>query len=99
MENGHLAIVYAGDYRLKAFTPAGEHVATYGNGRGRGPGRVITLTDGGVWRDSLVYLVDPRQRRVSFFDEEGDFMRAEDIWQYLLPPGLGRRFDEIHGVT
>lgn len=66
-----------GDYTVKAFTLQGEYVTTYGRGRGQGPGEIMMMTDFGVWRDSLVYVVDPRQSRVSFFEKNGDFAWSE----------------------
>lgn len=76
-EEGHLFVYDFGDYTVKAFTREGEYVATYGRGEGRGPGELTMMSDMGVWRDSLVYLVDPRQRRVSFFEKDGDFVKVE----------------------
>ena len=82
-DDGDFLSVYdTGNNTLKTFTAEGEHLATYGAGEGRAPGQVLVLTDAGVWRDSLVYLVDPRQRRVSYFDRAGNFVKTED---YDLP--------------
>lgn len=81
-KEGHLFVYDFGDYAVKAFTREGEYVATYGRGEGRGPGEMTMMSDVGVWRDSLVYVVDPKQRRVSFFEKNGDFVRAE---RYEVP--------------
>lgn len=94
-----LSVYDRGNMTLKTFTFDGEYLATYGKGRGRGPGQMMVLADAGVWEDSLVYLVDPRQRRVSFFERDGDFVRVEnyerpiyqvdraaDSIKYELPP-------------
>lgn len=99
-DDDRLYVVDAGDYRVKAFTLTGTYISTYGQGRGRGPGHVMTLTDGGIWRDSLVYLVDPRQRRVSYFQKNGSFVQTEsydfsfyrlawtrDSTKYMVSPG------------
>lgn len=77
-DSGNLYVTDAGDYKVKAFTEDGSYIATYGGGRGMGPGRVLTLTDVGMWQDSLVYIVDPRRRRVSFFRRNGTLARTED---------------------
>ena len=78
-DDGDFLSVYdRGNYTLKAFSWEGAYLATYGKGLGRGPGQVITLTDAGTRADSLVYLVDPRQRRVSFFNKDGDFVDVEN---------------------
>lgn len=74
---GHIFIYDFGDYTVKAFTPEGKHVATYGRGQGQGPGEMTMMSDVGLRRDSLVYIVDPKQRRVSFFEKDGDFVKVE----------------------
>lgn len=76
-ESGRLYVYDYGDYTVKAFTREGEYVATFGRGQGQGPGEMTMMSDVGVWRDSLVYVVDPKQRRVSFFDMDGDFLRSK----------------------
>ncbi len=76
-EDGRIYIYDYGDYTVKTFTRRGKYVTTYGYGRGQGPGEMTMMTDVGVWRDSLVYVVDPRQSRVSFFDENGEFVWSE----------------------
>lgn len=72
----HIYVLDPGDHTVKAFTQSGKYVATYGKGQGRGPGQIMMVSDVGVWRDSLIYLVDPRQRRISFFKNNGDFLRS-----------------------
>lgn len=72
----HIYVLDPGDHTVKAFTPTGKYVATYGKGPGRGPGQITMVSDMGVVRDSLVYAVDPRQRRVSLFERNGDFVRT-----------------------
>jgi hypothetical protein len=63
---------------VKGFTPDGEYVATYGRGNGQAPGHFSNMTDVGVRRDSLVYVVDGWQRRVSYFDRnDGTLVRTE----------------------
>lgn len=39
---------------------------------------MMSMTDRGIWRDSLLYVVDARQRRVLFFDRDsGKYVRSE----------------------
>jgi hypothetical protein len=74
---GRLYVYDYGDMTVKAFAPDGTYRATYGRGKGRGPGQMIAMTDVSV-TDSLVSVVDARQRRVSFFDRtEGTLVRTE----------------------
>jgi len=109
LDDGNILVFDYGDYTIKAFNREGKYVATYGQGRGRGPGQMMTMTNSGVRRDSLVYIVDPRQRRVSFFMRNGEFVRsenykvpfyrlawAEDSTKYMVPPPQpGRPFLKI----
>ncbi len=99
-DDGVLYVLDSGDYTVKSFTQGGDYLATFKGGRGRGPSQFLSFTDVGVWNDSLVYVADPRQRRVSFFEKDGDFVRVEDYheispyrlaWtddatKYVLPP-------------
>ena len=100
MELGDFVTVYdMGNMRLKTFTEEGNYLTAYGRGKGREPGQVALLTDAGARSDSLIYLIDPRLRRMSFFDKNGDFVRFErfdrpvhqmewtdDSTRYELPP-------------
>ena len=65
-----------GDYKLKAFTPTGRFVGTYGRGKGSGPGEVKVYRNVGLVRDSL-YVFDPMNRRLSFFGKDGRFGRSK----------------------
>lgn len=77
--DGRIYVYDYGENKVKAFTAEGEFVTTYGRGQGRGPGQMMSITDMGVWRDSLVYVVDSRQRRVSYFGRsDGDFVQSEN---------------------
>jgi hypothetical protein len=78
--DGRLYVFDYGNNRIKAFTLEGTYLRRYGKGEGRGPGQMLQMTDLGVWRDSLVYVADPRQRRVAFFDRDtGAFVQHEDV--------------------
>lgn len=77
-EDGHVYVFDFGDNTVKRFTRHGVYRATYGNGVGRAPDQMMGMRDGGIWRDSLVYVVDGRQRKVLFFNREtGAFVRTE----------------------
>lgn len=93
MGTSNLLYIADSDFTVKAFTLKGDYVATYGTGRGRGPGQMMTMTDGGVWNDSLFYVADPRQRRVSFFNENGDFVRSTNFDRPVYR--IARANDEI----
>jgi hypothetical protein len=108
--NGSVLVMDFGDYKLKRFAPDGTYLQSYGNGHGQGPGEMLQLRWGGVWQDSLVYLVDDMQRQVNLFDVEGHFIEVEaypeGVSQYgrgadgkryvRLPPVPERPLLEIH---
>ena len=74
-EDGHFYVWDGGDNKLKAFTLDGEYVRTYGDGKGSGPGQVQVYRDVGIHRDSL-YVLDPQNRRLSYFSQDGEFGRS-----------------------
>lgn len=77
-DDGRIYVFDYGNMTVKGFTPDGEYVATYGRGKGRAPGQFVNMPDLGVRRDSLVYVVDGWQRRVSYFDRnDGTLVRTE----------------------
>ncbi len=83
-DDGRIYVFDYGNMTVKGFTPDGEHVATYGRGKGRAPGHFANMTDAGVRGDSLVYVVDGWQRRVSYFDrEDGTLIRTESYEEPL----------------
>lgn len=78
--DGRIYVFDFGDMTIKGFTPEGRYVATYGRGRGEGPGQLAMMTDAGVWSDSLVYIVDGRSRRISYLDRrDGTFLRSRTL--------------------
>jgi hypothetical protein len=98
-DDGTAYIVDVKDRRIKAFTSSGEYVATYGEGPGPNPGEITRPTDIGLQGDSLVYVADPQLRKVSYFAQDGSFVRADRYetspyqvaWtdasvQYIVPP-------------
>lgn len=106
-DDGRIYVWDAGDGRLKAFTPDGKYVATYGEGAGEGPGQVQVYRNVGRLGDSL-YVLDPQNRRVSFFGMDGGFGRSEQYrdrvhslawasdstkYELYIGPGLSPRLD------
>ena len=81
---GSVLVYDFGEHQLKAFAPDGTYLRTYGNGQGMGPGEVLQLRYGGVWQDSLVFLVDGMQRQVNLFDLEGQLLETESYPEGVL---------------
>ena len=55
----------------------GRFLTSYGNGIGTGPGEFHRITDFGAAGDSIVFVVDDRRRRISYFiKESGDFVES-----------------------
>jgi len=110
---GSVLVYDFGEHQLKAFDADGTFLRNYGRGEGMGPGEVTRLRDGGVWQDSLVYLVDDMQRHVNIFDREGQFIETEaypdgltqyrrgvDGTRYIrTPAGPERPLLEVHTST
>lgn len=80
-EDGRIYVFDYGDYSVKAFTREGRFVEKYGEGRGRGPGQMMSIADVGVWRDSLVYIVDSRQRRVLYFNRSNGNVVQSEVYE------------------
>lgn len=68
--------VYAGqavDNRFRVYGASGEWIDDFGQ-RGAGPGEFRTITRAG-WRGDTLWVADPAQRRVTFFDRAGQYIR------------------------
>jgi len=76
LSDGHVYVWDAGDFKLKVFTPEGEYVTAYGEGRGNGPGEVQVYRNLGLHGDSL-YVYDPENRRLSLFGPDAAFGRSQ----------------------
>jgi hypothetical protein len=88
LEDGNVYIWDAGDFRIKSFTPEGELAATFGDGRGEGPGQFTVSKNVGVQGDSL-FLLDPQIRRLSWFHEDGSLGRTEQFEERVHDYAVG----------
>lgn len=78
--SGSVYIVDFGDLKVKRFSPDGEHVGSYGNGRGEGPGELISILDLSVTVDSVLSIVDNAARQILFFDIRSEvFLKERDV--------------------
>lgn len=78
LKDGNIYVWDGGDFRIKAFTPEGQHVGTFGDGRGQGPGQFQVAMTLEIQQDSL-FLFDPTSRRFSYFHKDGTLGRTEKI--------------------
>ena len=68
--DGNVYVVDYAIYKILRFDSKGKYVRSYGGGMGRGPGEFASVTDVGIVRDSIIYVVDPTNRRILFFAKE-----------------------------
>jgi hypothetical protein len=83
--SGVLLVADQSDKNIKAYTSAGQRVATIG-AVGRGPGELESLTGGQALGDSIV-AYDFLQQRLTVFDHTGQVARQ----MQLSPPPFGVR--------
>ena len=83
-----------GDLKIKRFDEDGTFVQAYG-AIGEGPGEFSTLVDAAVLRDSVLYVADYDNRRVTFFDvESGNYLKSisgMNAYRYRITRG-GRAY-------
>ena len=66
------------DWTIKQFDSAGNFVASFGEGRGEGPGETTGLSSFGVLGDSSLWFLDSG-KRINFFRMDGSFARSERL--------------------
>lgn len=74
LPDGSIAVANAGTAQVQLYDAQGRHRATLG-GRGGGPGEFAWLAWVGVDADGLITAYDDRNRRLSWFDPDGSFIR------------------------
>ncbi len=67
--NGDIYIVDYGTYQILRFDSDGNYIMSYGSGVGQGPGEFISISGVEVSSDSLIYVADPNNRRISSFSK------------------------------
>ena len=74
----HLYVFDAGNYKIKRFTLTGDFLGEIIDGRGEGPGEVITPSDFFV-RGTRIWILDPNPRRISIFKTDGTYLSSFSI--------------------
>lgn len=70
----HLFVADYGDFRIREYSPTGQPLRTYGNGRGQGPGELSTLNDVAVDANE-VWVVDHSNGRITIFGRDDGALR------------------------
>jgi hypothetical protein len=68
---------YVADYdsnRILKYDPEGKHLLTFGR-EGQGPGEFQTLSVPRFDKDNNLYINDAMNQRISFFDQDGNYLR------------------------
>ena len=66
------------DWTIKQFDSAGNFVASFGEGKGEGPGESLGVSSFGVLGDSALWFLDSG-KRINFFRMDGSFARSERL--------------------
>lgn len=76
-----LYVLDLGDVTIKKFSPDGRYLATYGKGRGQGPGEFASLTDFVVGPTGEVWVADLSNGRLTVFAPGGEVARTLKLEQ------------------
>ena len=97
--------MYVGDYgdmSVKAFDSLGQHITTYGQGMGSAPGEVQQMGNLGTIGDSVVFVYDSMNRRLTYFQPDGSLLRIEEpeirFWRMVVTNN-GRKYWSILRTT
>ncbi|HEV7503448.1 MAG TPA: hypothetical protein VGS07_00880 [Thermoanaerobaculia bacterium] len=71
-----LYVLDVGDVKIKKFSPEGRFLASYGKGRGQGPGEFASLADFAVGPRGEVWAADLSNGRLTVFEPNGDVART-----------------------
>jgi hypothetical protein len=74
--NGRVFVVDYGDLSIKSFSPDGQFLRTFGNGRGERLEEFGSITDLSVDPDGRVFVVDQKNGRITIFNSSGGFIKA-----------------------
>lgn len=78
-----------GDMKVKEFDTSGQHLGTYGKGKGNAPGKVKNIANAGPIGDSTIYIVDQRSRKINFFRKDGSFKKVKSF-KNITPNRYGK---------
>jgi hypothetical protein len=67
--NGDVYVVDYGAYQIFRFDSKGNYIMSYGSGAGSAPGEFVSIASVEVASDSLIYVTDPNNARISSFSK------------------------------
>ncbi len=67
--NGDMYVVDYGAYQILRFDSTGNYIMSYGSGAGRAPGEFVSISGVEVASDSLIYVTDSNNARISSFSK------------------------------
>ena len=67
--NGDMYVVDYGAYQILRFDSKGNYIMSYGSGAGSAPGEFLNIDDVEVASDSLIYVTDSNNARISSFSK------------------------------
>ena len=73
---GDIYLADFGTMQVLRFGPDGQYLNSYGTGIGQGPGELMNISDFVITNDSIVQILDPSARRVSYFGKDGTFLHS-----------------------
>ncbi len=73
-DKGNFYVVDWDRKRIQKYDPQGKYLLTMGS-KGQGPGEFINIWDPKFDKDKNLYVMDIANHRVSFFNEEGKFVK------------------------
>lgn len=73
--NGDMYVVDYGAFQILRFDSEGNYIMSYGSGVGSAPGEFVSISSVQVTSDSLIYVTDPNNTRISSFSKAtGNFV-------------------------
>ncbi len=84
--NGDIYLVDYGVYQILRFDSTGNYIMSYGSGAGRAPGEFLSIGSIEVAYDSLIYVTDSNNARISSFSKAtGSFIDSRAFDRHAAP--------------
>ena len=84
--NGDMYVVDYGTFQILQFDSEGNYIMSYGSGVGSAPGEFVSISGVQVASDSLIYITDPNNTRISSFSKAtGNFVDSRVFDRQEMP--------------
>ena len=84
--NGDMYVVDYGVYQILRFDSTGNYIMSYGSGTGYAPGEFLSITSVELAYDSLIYVTDSNNARISFFSKATGSLIDSRVFDRQAPP-------------